>query len=79
MEKQIEGVQNEIKEVMIMIGKNSKDIGLRMTIEEGSKIWSNFSKYAVYDDLKELYKRCLPAISSFEDKLVVFTMEHKRN
>jgi len=32
-------------------------------------MWANFSKFAVYDDLRDLYQRCIPAISSFEDKL----------
>jgi hypothetical protein len=28
---------------------------LKMTNEEGKRLWANFSLYAVYDDLKELY------------------------
>lgn len=40
-----------------------------MKSEEGINLWANFSKYAVYDDLKDLYTRCVPAISSFEDKV----------
>jgi len=40
-----------------------------MSNEEGVNIWANFAKFAVYDDLKDLYTRCIPAISSQEDKL----------
>jgi len=40
-----------------------------MSKEEGSNIWANFAKFAVYDDLKDLYTRCIPAISGQEDKL----------
>ena len=29
----------------------------------------NFRKYAQYEELQVLYRKCLPAISSFEDKL----------
>ena len=43
-----------------------------MSSKEGLKIWSNFKKYAQYDELKDLYRKCLPAISGFEDKLRTF-------
>lgn len=32
-------------------------------------IWDNFKKFASYDDLRDLYQRCIPEISKFEDKL----------
>ena len=41
----------------------------KVASKEGQEIWANFSKFAVYDDLRDLYQRCVPAISSFEDKL----------
>lgn len=41
----------------------------KVTSKEGQEIWANFSKFAVYDDLRDLYQRCIPAISSFEDKI----------
>lgn len=49
------------------------EIDDKMSAKEGQKIWANFRKYAQYDELKELYKKTLPAISTFEDKL----REHK--
>ena len=39
------------------------------------KIWANFKKYAQYEELKDLYRRCLPAISGFEDKLKEYWTE----
>jgi hypothetical protein len=41
----------------------------KVTRDEGSRIWGNFSRFALYDDLKELYNRCMPAISGFQDEL----------
>lgn len=40
-----------------------------MSGKEGQKLWANFRKYAQYDELKDLYRKTMPAISSFEDKL----------
>ena len=45
------------------------DMDKKLSSEEGRLLWANFQKFALYDDLRELYSKCLPAISSFEDKL----------
>ena len=42
---------------------------LKLSAKEGQKLWANFRKYAQYDELKDLYRKTMPAISSFEDKL----------
>ena len=41
----------------------------KLSAKEGQKLWANFRKYAQYDELKDLYRKTMPAISSFEDKL----------
>ena len=37
--------------------------------EEAKQIWAHFARFPLYEDLKDLYVRCVPKISSFEDKL----------
>jgi hypothetical protein len=55
------------------LGKNCADLRIdmdkKLSSEEGRLLWVNFQKFALYDDLRELYSKCLPAISSFEEKL----------
>lgn len=41
----------------------------KLSAKEGQKLWANFRKYAQYEELKELYRKTMPAISAFEDKL----------
>ena len=41
-----------------------------MEATEGAKIWQNFRKYAQYNELQELYKKVVPEIGKFEDKLI---------
>ena len=48
--------------------KNNMDS--KMTNKEGQALWANFKKYAHYAELKELYKKTMPAISKFEDRLL---------
>ena len=54
-----------MKKLNEMVG----EIDLKMSTKEGMKLWANFKKYSTYDELKELYKKCIPAISKFEEKL----------
>ena len=44
-------VEDNNKEIMHM----RDEIEGKLTREEGSRLWGNFSRFAVYDDLKELY------------------------
>ena len=67
-------VEESNKEIMHM----RDEIEGKLTREEGSRLWGNFSRFAVYDDLKELYQKCLPAISIFEDKLQDFETEQTK-
>jgi len=41
----------------------------RVSEKEGKEIWKNFQNYSKYDDLRDLYQRCVPPISKFEDKI----------
>eukprot|EP00352_Strombidinopsis_acuminata_P001186 CAMPEP_0176346568 /NCGR_PEP_ID=MMETSP0126-20121128/6324_1 /TAXON_ID=141414 ORGANISM="Strombidinopsis acuminatum, Strain SPMC142" /NCGR_SAMPLE_ID=MMETSP0126 /ASSEMBLY_ACC=CAM_ASM_000229 /LENGTH=76 /DNA_ID=CAMNT_0017694147 /DNA_START=577 /DNA_END=807 /DNA_ORIENTATION=- len=69
LRNRIQECQNEIKEA-------HKEIDKKVDHEEGMKLWKNFNKYAFIDEFQALYKRVVPAISSFEDKLKVFRDEH---
>jgi hypothetical protein len=49
-----------------------------MPMSESKKIYDFFKKYAQYKDLKDLYKKTVPAISSFEDKLSEYYTEQEK-
>ena len=53
----------------------------KLELEEGHKIKDNLKRFAEYDDLKELYKKVIPAISSFEQKMMEYKSgyEHTEN
>ena len=38
-------------------------------------MWRQFSRLAEYEDLRDLYKRCIPEISKFESKILDFQFE----
>lgn len=48
---------------------------LRITVEEGRKIWQYFSRFAEYQDLKDLYKKVIPEIAKFEQKMINYETE----
>lgn len=41
----------------------------KMNQDQYRRIMDEFTRYAAYDDLRDLYKRFIPEISKFEDKL----------
>ena len=40
-----------------------------MSKVDGKALWANFSKFPVFEDLKDLYLKCVPQIALFEDKI----------
>lgn len=68
-------MRKEVKLVNQITFEMRADVEKKLSQEEGKLIWANFQKYAVYNDLSDLYNRCLPSISSFEDKLHEFHTE----
>ena len=45
------------------------DIQSKLSVDEGRQLWVNFGKFASYDDLKTLYRKCIPAIAAVEADL----------
>lgn len=44
----------------------------KVDFEELGKVWKNFEKFAMYDDLKDLYMKTVPEIFRFEGKIEEF-------
>ena len=63
-------MRNKTDETINSLIDCKQEIDSKMNSKEGQKLWANFKKYAQYDELKELYRKTMPAISSFEDKLM---------
>lgn len=43
-----------------------------LTKKDGVRFWRQLQRFAEYEDLKDLYKRVIPEISKFEQKIVEF-------
>lgn len=54
------------------------EIEKKLGTEEGKRIWRYFTRFAEYDDLKDLYNRCIPQISKFEERLIDNAKEQDR-
>ena len=71
-------VRMEVRTNGQLLNDLKNDLEKKLSHEEGRPLWANFQKYAVYDDLRDLYSKCLPAISSFEDKLIEYYNEQDK-
>ena len=49
-----------------------RESGKKLTIQDGQRIWKHFQRFAEYDDLKDLYQRCIPQLANFESKVEDF-------
>ena len=48
------------------------ELNKSLTREDGRRIWRHFQRFAEYNDLKELYGKCIPQIAKFEQKIINF-------
>jgi hypothetical protein len=47
--------KSRVEENNRQLAEMRDEIDTKLSREEGSRLWGNFSRFAVYDDLKELY------------------------
>ena len=48
------------------------DIQTRLSGNDGKRIWRHFQRFAEYNDLKDLYNKCIPELVRFEQKIIDF-------
>jgi hypothetical protein len=68
-------MRKDVSEQRVIVNDLRLAVDKRLTADEGKMIWANFQKFAVYSDLTDLYNKCLPSISSFEDKIYEYHSE----
>eukprot|EP00347_Sterkiella_histriomuscorum_P015229 403357819 len=74
--QRIQKVEEDIKlRINLDIQDIYKDLRKKTNNEETSRLWKNFTKYAEYGDLKDLYNKVLPEVSRFEDSLLDLSKE----
>ena len=49
-----------------------------MDKNDAAGIWRNFTRFAMYDDLKDLYNKCLPELAKFEIKMGQYETDAKK-
>ena len=49
-----------------------------MTVSDGKRLWRHFQRFAEYEDLRDLYRRCIPEILKFEQKLIDFEQNQSK-
>ena len=64
-EEVIKSLNNDIDDVL-------KECNKKLAMTDGKRIWRHFQRFAEYEDLRDLYKKCIPEISKFESKILDF-------
>jgi hypothetical protein len=62
----------DIKSFDDVIKSFRNDLSKMLDQDDGKKIWEHFQRFAEYSDLKDLYKKCIPPLAKFEQKIIDF-------
>lgn len=76
---QLQEIQENGKELAAFgqrMDKLEAELAIKLTKEEGTKLWAQFGRFAEYNDLKALYAKVLPPIAQFEEKLMNYCHEN---
>ena len=49
-----------------------KECANKLALKDAQRIWRQQQRFAEYEDLRDLYKKCIPEISKFELKIMEF-------
>ena len=69
----------EIEVLNNAVTRAEKDLELKLNKNDATRIWKHFQRFAEYNDLKELYSKCLPELAKFEQKIANFQLEYDKN
>ena len=70
--KSIKKLQKDFGEVVEVTNNQTELLKKKVDFEEIERIWKNFERYSMYDDLKDLYMKTVPEIFKFENKIEEF-------
>ena len=71
LDKEFDGYDAALKDFRL-------EVATKLSMEEGKKIWDHFQRFAEYQDLKDLYKKCIPQLAKFEQKMMDFKSNYER-
>lgn len=81
MEKLDTTQADQDREISLLNGEVSqtqKDLLLKLNKNDATAIWRHFQRFAEYDDLKDLYTKCVPELAKFEQKIINFTSDYEK-
>ena len=63
-------MNKEVEKQDKWIIKIQKTLNKKVNQEEAQKIWNQFDRFCLYDDLKDLHSKVIPEIAKFENKII---------
>lgn len=63
---------NELAKLNKEIDKVWLDLYKKVSTADAQRLWRHFQRFAEYEDLRDLYKKTLPEIQKFEQRLIEF-------
>lgn len=73
--KGVKKLQVDFMDVIDVTNNQTELLKQKVDFDEIERLWKNFEKYSLYEDLKDLYMKTVPEIYKFEQKIE----EHRRD
>ncbi len=73
--KTMRNLKGEFADVIEVTNSQTELLKTKVDFPELEKIWMQFDRYCMYDDLKDLYTKTVPQIAKFEVKLEEFSRD----
>ena len=55
-----------------------KELNFKLNKSDAANIWKHFDRFALYNDLKDLYGKTIPELVKFEQKIINFQAEFEQ-
>lgn len=69
LNKQQNLFDNELKVYEETCKRLTRDVNKKLDSSDGKRIWRHFYRFAEYNDLKDLYNKCIPQLAKFEQQV----------
>ena len=62
----------ELEKLDKYVNSLQRQLAFKLDRQDGTRLWRHFQRFAEYEDLKDLYKKCIPQLAKFEQRIMDF-------
>jgi 16S rRNA C967 or C1407 C5-methylase (RsmB/RsmF family) len=76
--KFMEKVTTDLEKMRDELKLYDEKLADKLSSAEGEQLWANFTKYAIYQDFKDLYAKTIPPVKKIEERMIQQNVEFEK-